>query len=147
MGFIIQMILIISRVHFCHERSKSNFFSSHLSQWLWSTFIQKELEKYMEFRNGVCVRKDKTKAGPSGDSRNNLYFMPDKWGGKNLLQKIDIGIIQELKEEVGGVALLRFVTPEYAAQAEAVYNNLGIQELSVDNIWFVFEQMLGNLSG
>ena len=92
------------------------------------------------------MRKDKTKAGPSGDSRNNLYFMPEKWGGKDLLQKVDIAVIHELKEMVGGESLLQFVTPEYAAQAEAVYHNLGIQELSIDNIWFVFEQMLHSLS-
>ena len=110
------------------------------------TFIQKEMNNYVKFRNGTKMWKDKTKAGLLGDSCNNLYFMPEKWGGKDLLQKVDIAVIRELKEMVWGESLLQFVTPEYVAQAEAVYHNLSIQELSIDNIWFVFEQMLHSLS-
>jgi len=92
------------------------------------------------------MQRDKTKAGPSGDSHNNLYFMPKKWGGKDLIQGVDIAVIHELKEMVGGESLLQFVMPEYAAQAEAVYHSIGVQELSIDNIWFVFEEMLRSLS-
>jgi len=59
---------------------------------------------------------------------------------------VDITVIHELKEMVGGESLLQFVTPEYMAQAEAVYHGIGVQELSINNIWFVFEQMLCSLS-
>jgi len=91
------------------------------------------------------MRKDQNKAGPSGDSRNNMFLMPEKWGGRDCLEKIapeDMKIIQKLKNDIGGEALLHFVTPEYAARAEVVYQSLNIQEITLENIWFVFEDML-----
>ena len=94
----------------------------------------------MEFRNGTRMRKDKNKPGPSGDSRNNLYLMPEKWGGRDLLQPVDLDIIRALKEEVGGDGLLHFVEPEYAARAEQALHSLGMTFSAVefDNVWFVF---------
>ena len=124
MGYINLITQTISKFHFCHESCQEIFFnllSSQLSQWLWSTFIQKELDNYLEFRNGT-MQKDKTKAGPSGDSRNNLCFMPEKWGGKDWLQKVDIAVIRELKEMVSGESLLQFVMPEYASTIFGLYS-------------------------
>lgn len=117
-----------------------------LCQWLWSTFIQVELHKFKEFRNGTRMRKDKNKAGPSGDSRNNLYLMPERWGGKDCLQKVDVNIIRELKEAIGGESLIQFVTPEYAAMAEEIYEALHVSEITVDNVWYIFEEMLPTIT-
>ena len=98
----------------------------------------------MEISNAMWMRKDKNKAGPSGDSRNNLYLMPEKWGGKDYLQALtdsDITTIRELKEAIGGPELIQFVMPSYATQAEEVYKSLNVVELSFDNIWTVFKHM------
>jgi hypothetical protein len=98
----------------------------------------------MAITNATRMRKDKNKAGPSGDSRNNMYLMPEKWGGKDYLQPLtdsDITTIRELKKAIGGPELIQFVTPSYATRAEEVYKSLNIVELSTDNIWTVFEHM------
>jgi hypothetical protein len=92
------------------------------------------------------MRKDKNKAGPSGDSRNNLYLMPERWGGKDCLQKVDVNIIRELKEAIGGESLIQFVTPEYAAMAEEIYEALHVSEITVDNVWYIFEEMLPTIT-
>ena len=53
-------------------------------------------------------------------------------------------IIQEIKAEMGGDAILRFplVTPEFEANAQGAYDCLAIQELDFDNVWVVFQQLL-----
>ena len=99
----------------------------------------------MAITNATRMRKDKNKAGPSGDSRNNMYLMPEKWGGKDYLQPLtdsDMTIIRELKEATGGPELIQFVTPSYVTRAEEVYKSLNVVELNFDNIWTVFKHML-----
>ena len=98
----------------------------------------------MAITNATQMRKDKHKAGPSGDSRNNMYLMLEKWGGKDYLQPLtdlDITTVRELKKAIGGPELIQFVTPSYATRVEEVYKSLNIVELSTDNIWTVFEHM------
>ena len=99
----------------------------------------------MAITNAMRMCKDKDKVGPSGDSRNNMYLMPEKWGGKDYLQPLtdlDITTIHELKKAIGGPELIQFVTPSYATCAEEVYKSLNIVELNTDNIWAIFEHML-----
>jgi hypothetical protein len=98
----------------------------------------------MAITNAFRMRTDKNKVGPSGDSRNNFYLMPEKWGLKDYLQPLtdsEITTIRELKKAIGGPELIQFVTLSYAAQAEEVYKSLNIVELTTDNIWTVFEHM------
>jgi hypothetical protein len=99
----------------------------------------------MEFRNGCKMRKDKNKPGPSGMSRNDAFSLPEEWGGRDCLLKLEpeaLSIISELKEELGGDALISFSTPEFAARAQVVYDSLGIIQLTFENVWVVFITML-----
>lgn len=100
-----------------------------------------ELAQFMEFRNGARMRKDNNKPGPSGMSRNEAFSMPEKWGGRNCLLPVDVEVVREIKEAMGGDALLDFVVPEYAAQVQAAYDSLGISELTLENVWNVFEAL------
>lgn len=86
-----------------------------LARWLWPKLLQKELDAFMDFRNGVRMRKDKKKPGPSGMSRREAFTFPEKWGGQNLLLPIPVEAVRELKEQLGGEALIQFVSEEYAA--------------------------------
>jgi hypothetical protein len=116
---------------------------SELCQWLWHKLLQKELDAFMEFRNGCRMRKDKNKPGPSGMSRNHAFALPEQWGGKDCLLKIeDLGVIAELKESLGGEALLAFSTMEFAVRAQNAYDLLGITNLTFENVWNVFTAML-----
>ena len=99
----------------------------------------------MEFRNGCMMRKDKTKPGPSGMSRNQAYSLPEAWNGRNCLLKIDdsnLSIIKRLKEELGGEELISFSTPEFSVHALEAFNTLDICDLTFENVWIVFVAML-----
>ena len=88
------------------------------------------------------MRKDKDKPGPSGMSRNEAFSLPEKWGGRDCLLKIDdLTLIKELKEAVGGEDLLAFVSKEFSDRAQAMYDTLGIEKLTGSNIWDVFRAL------
>jgi len=97
----------------------------------------------MEFRNGCMMRKDKEKPGPSGMSRNQAFSLPEEWGGRDCLLKIeDLSVIKKLKEELGGEELVSFSTPEFAARAQKAYDSLGINDLTFNNVWAIFTALL-----
>jgi hypothetical protein len=114
-------------------------------QWLWPKLIQQELDFFMERANNHKVRNNNVKMNPSGVSPNVCYALPQKYGGENCLQTVDVQMIQGLMEDIGGEELLQFVPPEYAVRAQEVYDPLNIEKLSFDNIWFVFSAMLPNM--
>jgi hypothetical protein len=117
--------------------------SSELCQWLWPRLLQKELDTFMEFRNGCMMRKDQEKPGPSGMSRNQAFSLPEMWGGRDCLLKInDLSVIEGLKKELGGDELVSFSTPEFSAHAQAAYDSLAIIDLTFENVWAVFTVML-----
>lgn len=96
----------------------------------------------MEKCNSYKSRKDKNKAGPSGMSSNVAFALPHKWGGQNLLLPIDVNLVREIKEHMGGDEILEFVTAEYSAKIQQIYDQLGIQNLEFDNVWEVFRSIL-----
>jgi hypothetical protein len=101
----------------------------------------------MEFQNGVHMRKDKNKVGPSGCSRNDAFSLPESWGGRNCLLPIsNLAVIRELKEELDGDSILDFVDADFGRQAEGAYDHLGITKLNMDNVWVIFTDMLMLLS-
>ncbi|KAM6501724.1 hypothetical protein JOM56_001701 [Amanita muscaria] len=116
-----------------------------LCQWLWPRLLQKELDKFMEFRNGCMMRKDKEKPGPSGMSHNQAFSLPEMWGGRDCLLGLtdeNLSMIQELKAWLGGDKLVSFSKPEFSARAQEAYNSLAIVDLTFENVWGVFTAML-----
>jgi hypothetical protein len=75
-------------------------------------------------------------------SRNEAFSMPQNWGGRNCLLEVDVDVIHQIKEEMGGDQLLEFVSPDFSQRAQTAYDSLNIQDLSMENIWFVFRDML-----
>lgn len=123
----------------------SYHFISHLSQWLWSKTLQRELDAFRAKRNGQKMRKDNAKAGPSNCSRNDAFTMPEDEGLVNKLLALDddqLKIVSEIKRTMGGNALLDFVSPEYSIQFEVAYASLGVTELTMQNAWRIFEALL-----
>lgn len=114
-----------------------------LCQWLWPKLLRLELDNFMNFRNIAKMRKDKTKPGPSGMSRNEAFSLPGSWGGRNCLLPLDdLLVIREIKDSMGGDGILEFVSEDFAERCEQVYEELGIQKLNGENVWHVFEAML-----
>jgi len=113
-----------------------------LIQWLWPTIIQKELDKLRDHFNNHVVRTDRNKIIPSGVSPNVAYALPEEYSGEDCLQPVDRQVVHELMEKLGGEQLLYFVTREYAEEAQAVFDTLHINDLSLQNVWHVFRAML-----
>ncbi|KAJ7145031.1 hypothetical protein C8R46DRAFT_918900 [Mycena filopes] len=113
-----------------------------LCQWLWPQFIQIGLDDYAARRNAIKMRKQADKPGPSGMSRNTAYSLPEKWGGRDCLLDVDMGVIRQMKEDLGGDELIAFSTSEFEVRARPAYDSLGIGSLSLENIWDVFCAML-----
>jgi hypothetical protein len=108
-----------------------------LCQWIWLKLLHEELATFINFRNGVCMHKDKKKAGLSGCSWNEAFSLPRSWEAVNCLcplQKNGLAIIQGMKATLGEPTLLDFVTPKCAQRAEAVYNKLGVTQLMMENV-------------
>ena len=95
----------------------------------------------MDFRNGVRMRNDNEKVGPSGMSRNEAFSLPESWGGRNCLLEVDLAVIRELKEAMGGDEILEFVGAEFSQRAQAAYDTLGIMDLNLENVWHVFSDL------
>lgn len=99
----------------------------------------------MESRNAYKSRRDHSKPGPSGMSRNEAYSLPHKWGGRECLLNVDLDVVREIKEFISnGEDLFRFplVTVEFERQAEEIYQTLHVQDLTLSNVWNVFRMML-----
>jgi hypothetical protein len=95
----------------------------------------------MEFCNGASMCKDKAKPGPSGMSRNEAFSMPQNWGGCNCLLPVNVNVICEIKAAMGGDALLEFTTPEFSTHAQDAYDTLCVSELTIANVWFIFQAL------
>ncbi|EDR01177.1 uncharacterized protein LACBIDRAFT_333521 [Laccaria bicolor S238N-H82] len=118
-----------------------------LVQWLWLRLIQQELDSFVSRSNDHKPRTTpgKSKSLPKGVTPHLAYSFPEKYGATNCLQSIETGIVEGLMKEIGGGELVEFVPLAYAAKAEAVYFSLGLGELTLTNIWSVFEAMLPHM--
>ena len=74
--------------------------------------------------NNHVVRKDKEKKLPSGVSLDVAYTLYEQYRGKQCLQPVDCNFVKALMEAIGGEDLIHFVSVEYAAQAQAVFDDL-----------------------
>ena len=74
-------------------------------------------------------------------SRNEAFSLPESWGGRNCLLKVDMAIIRELKEAMGGDEILEFVSAEFSQHAQAMYDTLGVMDLNIENVWHVFSDL------
>ena len=99
----------------------------------------------MSARNGAKTHKDNRKAGPSGVSRNNVFSMLEKYGLTDKLLRLNedqLRIVAEIKTAMGGDDLIAFVTRDFSTRADAIFATLGVEKLTMENAWAVFECML-----
>ena len=90
--------------------------------------IQKELNELKDCFNNHIVRHNCSKLIPSGVAPNVVFSLHEQYGGE--------------MEELSGEELIQFVSPAYAFKAQAVFNTLHIQNLTLQNVWHVFQAML-----
>ncbi|KIJ56268.1 hypothetical protein M422DRAFT_150289 [Sphaerobolus stellatus SS14] len=116
-----------------------------LVQWLWPKLIQQELDALRHRFNNHPVRKDRVKYHPSGMSPNVAMALHAEHGGQNCLQAVPQETVRALMDQLGGDELLQFVDREYALKAQAVYDSLDIGELTLTNVWYIFQAMLPHM--
>jgi len=122
-----------------------SLFIRQLSQWLWSKTLQLALNDFMSMQNAQRMRKDNEKAGPSGCSRNDAFFLPQNFGLSDKLLPLNddqLATVSEIKEFMGGDALLAFASSEFSEKAELAYKSLDVAELTIHNAWYIFEALL-----
>jgi hypothetical protein len=88
------------------------------------------------------VRLDRNKLIPLGVAPSVAYSLCKKYGGEDCLQPVDTAVVTRLMEELGSEDLIHFVSAEYARKAQEVFNTLGINDLTLQNVWHVFRAML-----
>jgi hypothetical protein len=116
--------------------------------WLWPPLMQRELDKFCASANNRRVRKQKDKILPSGVTPNLAYLFPEKFGGRDCLQNVDVQIVEEMLEDMRAEkeALSDWGVPvEFSTRAQAVYKSLNSPEITLDNIWIIFAAMLPKL--
>lgn len=80
-------------------------------------------------------------------SRNEAFTDLEKWSGQDFLMRIPAAgmhIIRELKEVLGGEELLAVTSAEFSS-AQAAYDVLNIQQLTMENVWDIFTAMKTSL--
>ncbi|KAJ3551349.1 hypothetical protein NP233_g13097 [Leucocoprinus birnbaumii] len=138
-------------IEFYQKGIEDNVYREHLpnheplAKWLWSKTLTAKLNEKIRTCNASYVRKMKEKPGPSGMSRNTAFSIPQKWNGINCLLPLPdeaMGAIQEMKNQLGGDGLLKFVDEEFEERAQNAYIAVGSPQLTQENTWSVFEAML-----
>ncbi|KAF8531361.1 hypothetical protein JB92DRAFT_2692108, partial [Gautieria morchelliformis] len=112
------------------------------TKWLWPKLIQQELDELQDHFNNHHVQKDRNKVLPSGVSLNEAFTLHEAYSAENLLQPVNKDVLKELMVSIGGDDLIQFVSIEYAIHAQEVYDSLGIQKLTMFNVWTIFQAML-----
>ncbi|KAF9474800.1 hypothetical protein BDN70DRAFT_815066 [Pholiota conissans] len=116
-----------------------------LHEWLWPKFVQQELDSFRNCINNHVTRYDKDKVLPSGVAPSVSYTLYQQYGGRQCLIPVDREVVKALMDEIGE-DVIRFVSREYEAKAEAAFATLGIPKLTKQNIWRVFVDMIPLMS-
>jgi hypothetical protein len=128
-------------------RNLPNISIRYLALWLWPPLIQRELDNLREIMNKRPQRKQREKILPSGVSPNIAYTLYEKYGRVQCLQPVDVQVVEEIMEVIRGDQdpLTDWGVPDgFGASCEAALVKLRItqDDLTMQNIWFVFAQML-----
>lgn len=118
-----------------------------LAMWLWPPILQKELDRFCDLANNRRVRKQNDKVLPSGVTPNTAYRFPDRFGGENCLQPVDINIVDEILRDLAPNVVIMTdwgVSPELAARAEQALAELHIakENMTLTNAWVIFSAIL-----
>ena len=88
---------------------------------------------------------------PSGVSPYVAYTLWREHGGiEDCLEPVDVSIVDAIKDELSEGFGDKFITDygvpdDFVEKAETVYNSLAIAELTLQNVWSVFQAMLPRL--
>jgi hypothetical protein len=99
----------------------------------------------VESANNRRVRKQPDKVLPSGVSPNTAYLFPEKFGGVQCLQSVDVSLVDEILLEMhkGQEAAEDWGVPQdFAARAQSAFERLHSPEVTLTNVWIIFSAIL-----
>lgn len=107
--------------------------------------MQKELDKFMEISNSRRTRKQREKALPSGYAPKYIYEHPERFGGRQCLHPVDVEAVKEIMAGLEEDYITNTdwgVPEEFTEQATAALAQLEVEEVTMGNVWLVFNSIL-----
>ena len=119
-------------------------FFSNVFNWLWPPLVQERLDEYRQYWNNHTVRRQKKKDLPSGTSPTHIWTCPTnvRPTARDCRVHVRRELINELRNQIGGEEGRRqayeFVTPEFCAEADEAYIDLGSPPITLVGAWKLF---------
>ena len=114
--------------------------------WLWPRLIQNALDEFCQLANSRRSRKQRDKLLPSGVSANTAYVFPERFGGHDCLQPVDVSTVEQILDDMVEVKehiATWGVPPEFALRCEHAKICAGIrEEITISNVWPTFFALL-----
>ncbi|KAL0955296.1 hypothetical protein HGRIS_004185 [Hohenbuehelia grisea] len=129
-----------------HVYDPNVIFHRDLFYWIFPPLVQAELDQFCTWWNLHRVRPQQDKDMPSGHVPLDALKYPSLYGGLNCLVEVPKPIIQDLREylteEVGSrKECLHWVTDEFEALANEVWEDMGSPRITFENSWTIFAEM------
>ncbi|KAJ6503958.1 hypothetical protein C8R45DRAFT_1186099 [Mycena sanguinolenta] len=124
-----------------------NYIHEQTSNWIWFPAVQHSLDEFCLAQNNHRIRKQSEKILPSGGTPNEFYANPAAYGGQDCLIPVDEAILDQLLQEAreGAHEHTRYVDDGFDELAQEAYTALGKPEITLQNAWIVFRDMIGRL--
>ena len=116
--------------------------------WLWPPLLQERLDEYREYWNNHTVRRQKEKDLPSGTSPMHMWTCPTHMRptARDCRVNVRADMVHHLRDEIGGEVArqqaYQFVTPEFQAEADGAYADLGSPHITLATAWMVFHSVV-----
>jgi hypothetical protein len=125
--------------------------TSQTFYWLWVPVIQNGLDDFREYWNNHKLQKSKGKLNASGSSPYNMFNNPTDFvaTARDCSIRVNPESVYRLRDAYGGEEArdkaFRFVSREFAAEADGVYVDLGCPQITLPTAWSVFERVVAEL--
>lgn len=124
---------------------------SELFYWVFIPLIQQELDNFREYWNNHKIRKQLTKAMPSGHIPADALRHSSLFQGRNCLIRIPEDAQTEMRNILAEAVGLRerhlsWYSADFHSEASSAYQALGSPHLSLTNAWEVFTELVHQLT-
>lgn len=122
--------------------------TSSVFNWLWPPLVQERLDDFREYWNNHTVRRQKEKDLPSGTSPIHIWSCPTHMRptARDCRVHVHRDMIRHLHDQIGGEEAhqeaYQFVTPEFQAEADGAYADLGYPRITLKTAWTVFHAIV-----
>ncbi|KAJ3986983.1 hypothetical protein F5890DRAFT_1571998 [Lentinula detonsa] len=117
----------------------------NLFNWLWPKILQQQLNVFTEYWNNHKIRFQPNKPNASGTTPRNAFINPKSCSpqAEECGISVDSVVVDALRKgiPVSREEAMRYVSDEFCAKAEAVYEQIGSPALKPLDGWSIFTNM------